>query len=108
MVLYNEFFEKVTNESDYTGFATEYTKEGYKICEGNFINGKLNGKGIEYSEDYRGIKIFEGYYKDNLPYGTGKQYSYDTGELICEGIWDIFPPNSDHSKVHSSCVNGKL
>ena len=50
--------------------------------EGEYKNGKRNGKGKEYN--INGNLIFEGEYKNGKRNGKGKEYSTD-GDLIFEG-----------------------
>ena len=56
-------------------------EEGLIIFEGEYHNGELNGKGLEYNKE--GQLIFEGEYKDGKKNGKGKKY--DGNELIFEG-----------------------
>ena len=50
--------------------------------EGEYLNGKRNGKGKELNND--GIIIFEGEYLNGERNGKGKEYDYN-GYLIFEG-----------------------
>ena len=52
------------------------------IFEGEYLNGKTNGKGKEYN--YFENLIFEGEYLNGERNGKGKEYNYD-GSLIFEG-----------------------
>ena len=52
------------------GFAGEYDN-GSLIFEGEYLNGKRNGKGKEYNFNY----IFEGEYKDGERNGRGREYN---------------------------------
>ena len=63
------------------GNVKEYNK-GFLKFEGEYKNGKRNGKGKEY--DYDGVLVFEGDYKNGKRNGKGK-YSYLNGQLIFEG-----------------------
>ena len=56
------------------------------IFEGEFSNGKKNGKGKEY-DNYERL-IFEGEYKNGEKNGKGKEY-YDNGKLYFEGEYLI-------------------
>ena len=49
--------------------------------EGEYLNGKRNGKGKEYNND--GQLIFEGEYLNGVRNGKGKEYI--NGELVFEG-----------------------
>ena len=51
------------------------------IYEGEYLNGKRNGKGKEYRIDH--VLIFEGEYLNGKRNGKGKEYYY--GDLIFEG-----------------------
>ena len=48
-------------------------------CEGEFYNGKKNGKGKQYSKD--GKTIFEGIFKNDRPL-EGKEITYDENDKI--------------------------
>ena len=64
------------------GKGKEYSdKDSYD--EGTFKDGKLNGKGKEI---YNGNVIYEGTYKDGLLNGKGKQY-HDNKQLEYEGTY---------------------
>ena len=87
---YNIYNDELLFEGDYldgkrTGFGIEYYEKKYqgKIVikyEGKYVNGKRNGKGIEY---YNNGKIkFEGIYFFGLKY-KGKGYDRD-GKIIYE------------------------
>ena len=52
------------------------------IYEGEYLNGKWNGKGKEYNED--GVLIYEGEYLDGKSNGKGKEYDND-GKIVFEG-----------------------
>ena len=51
----------------------------YLIFEGEYLNGKRNGKGIEYRP-----QKFEGNYLDGKRNGKGKEYDKE-GKLVFEG-----------------------
>ena len=53
------------------------------IYEGEYLNGKRNGKGKEYDID--GISIFEGEYLNGKRNGKGKEYYKEDGILIFSG-----------------------
>ena len=54
------------------------------IYEGEYLNGKRNGKGKEYYNE--GELIFEGEFLDNKRFnGYGKEYYKKTDEVIYEG-----------------------
>ena len=62
------------------GNVREFYGDGNLIFEGEYLNGKRNGKGIEYSE---GKIKFEGEYLNGKRNGKGKKYK--DGKLIFEG-----------------------
>ena len=66
------------------GKGKEYDDKGNLIYEGEFYNGKRDGKGIgkEYNE-YSKL-IYEGEYIDGIRNGRGKEYD-DEGNFIYEG-----------------------
>ena len=53
--------------------------------EGNFVNGKYEGFGKEYSE--QGVKIYEGDYKTNQRHGQGTSYYENSGIQEYIGTW---------------------
>ena len=56
----------------------EYNKDDILLFEGEYLNGKRNGKGKEY--DYKNFKnflIYEGEYLNGKRNGKGKEYYYD-------------------------------
>ena len=55
---------------------------GKLIFEGEYLNGKRNGKGKEYNDN--GKLIFEGEYLNGKRNGKGKEYD-NNGKLIFEG-----------------------
>ena len=63
-----------------TGKIKEYNQGGKLIFEGEYLNGKRNGKGKEY---WNGELIFEGEYLNGLRNGKGKEY-YDNKKLKFE------------------------
>jgi hypothetical protein len=52
--------------------------------EGNFIDGKLNGIGIQYFSNHENKKKYEGDFYENLLNGKGIQYDLNE-KKICEG-----------------------
>ena len=53
------------------------------IFEGEYLNGKRNGKGKEYT--LKGLLKFEGAYLNGIRHGKGKEYYWEDGKLIFEG-----------------------
>ena len=74
------YIEYETNNKgkEYNGYS------GRLIYEGEFLNGKRNGKGKEYYDNDDGKLLFEGEYLNGKRNGKGKEYNY-YGELIFEG-----------------------
>ena len=66
------------------GKGKEYNNFGGKlIFEGEYLNGERNGKGKEYN-NYNGKLEFEGEYLNGERNGKGKEY-YDNGKFKFEG-----------------------
>ena len=65
------------------GKIKELYENGYVKFEGEYINGKINGKGREYDSD--GNLIFEGEYLNGKRNGKGKKFYGDFGDLLIEG-----------------------
>ena len=64
------------------GIVKEYDCfSGNLLFEGEYLNGKCNGKGKEY--DFNGRMIFEGEYLNGKRHGKGKEY--EDGTLVFEG-----------------------
>ena len=102
----------------------KYTLDGYwqeGKYTGEILNNKPEGKGwflkingIRYYGDWKGGKmhgqglfidvseelIFKGYFKDNIPYGPGKMYFIETGDLN-EGIFSDFRLTAGIYKIYS-------
>ena len=51
-----------------------YGEDDRLLFEGEYLNGKRNGKGKEY---YKDRLIFEGEYLNGKRHGKGKEYDYD-------------------------------
>ena len=68
---------------DINGIGKEYDEYMDKLeFEGEYLNGRRNGKGKEY---YRNGKLkYEGEYLNDKRSGKGKEYNYD-GKLEFEG-----------------------
>ena len=73
----NEIFEIKKGK----GIWKEYDKYGILKFEGEFINGKKNGKGNEYFDD--GLIRYEGNYINGKRSGLGKEYYND--DIIFDG-----------------------
>ena len=70
-------FEENGKGNEYDGYYDNL------LFEGEYLNGKRNGKGKEYYDN--GILMFEGEYLNGLKWnGKGKEYD-DEGNLIFEG-----------------------
>ena len=70
-----EFFKKISGREiigERNGFGVEYDLNSSSlIFEGEYKNGKRNGKGKEYDND---IFVFEGEYLNGKRHGKGKEY----------------------------------
>ena len=78
-----KFFNFVYVIHEPNGIAKEYLGfEDMLMFEGEYLNGKRNGKGKEY--DWNGKLIFEGEYLNGKRNGNGKEYD-NKGNLIFEG-----------------------
>ena len=81
---------KIKFEGEYlngkkNGKGKEYYENGKIKYEGEYINGERNGKGKEY---YRNGKLFfEGEYLDGKRHGKGKEYN-EEGLLLFEGGYE--------------------
>jgi len=60
----------------------EYDSYGTLLYEGEYLNGKRNGKGKEYCEN---VLIFEGEYLNGKINGKAKFYDFSSKELEFEG-----------------------
>ena len=83
---YDYYNGKLIFEGEYlngkrNGKGKEYYNNGKLIFEGEYLNGKRNGKGKEYN--YNGNLIFESEYLNGERNGKGKEYN--NNELIFEG-----------------------
>ena len=65
-----KYFNYLKNGS---GFIKEYDEHGILRFEGEYLNGKRNGKGKEY--DYNGYIKFEGEYLNGKRNGIGNELS---------------------------------
>jgi len=79
----------------------EYNDFGNLEFEGEYLNGKRNGKGKEY---IAGILEFEGEYLNGQKNGKGKEYNYN-GKLEFEGEYLNGEKNGKGKEFYS---NGKL
>ena len=102
-------------------FAKEFSFYDKLLFEGEYLNGKRNGKGKEY--DYGGILIFEGeffndkrwngkgYNKNNIIYelkdGKGYLKEYKNNKIIFEGEY-INGLKNGYGKAKEYYYNGKL
>ena len=67
------------------GIIKEYNYKDKLIFEGEYLNGKRNGKGKEYNKN-DGNLLFEGEYLNGEKNGKGKEYN-NNGNVIFEGIY---------------------
>ena len=82
---YNGFNDDLLFEGEYlngkkNGKGKKYN-DGYLIYEGEYLNGKRNGKGKEYCFVHL---IYEGKYLNGKRNGKSKEYNFD-GNLEFEG-----------------------
>ena len=105
-----KFFNFVYVIHEPNGIAKEYLGfEDMLMFEGEYLNGKRNGKGKEY--DWNGKLIFEGEYLNGKRNGKGKEYN-EKGKLIFEGdyfndlllIGNVY--DNDGNKLHK--INNNL
>ena len=82
---FDENGKKIYKLKNGTGNIREYDDEGYLEYEGQYSNGKRNGKGKEY--DNNGKFLFEGEYLNGKRNGNGKEYD-NNGNLLFEGIYN--------------------
>ena len=74
----NNYKNFTGNYLKYETIVKKYNNDGKLLFEGEYINGKISGKGKEYDSD--GKLIFEGEYLNGKRHGNGKEYS--------NGDWD--------------------
>ena len=86
-----------------TGKVMEYYENGRLKFEGEYLNGKRNGKGKEYECEYYSLE-FEGEYLNGQKNGKGKEYNID-GNLIFEGE---FKNDKRNGKGKEFFYNGNL
>jgi antitoxin component YwqK of YwqJK toxin-antitoxin module len=69
------------------GKGKEYDTFGKLINEGIYINGKRKEEiyNSQYDRNYYYVLIFEGEIKNGVKNGKGKEYNYNSGKLIFEG-----------------------
>ena len=97
LIKYNKFFQNIVDKNliNYKSYTDKYIiyeneRKGklYNVYderllfEGEFLNGKKNGKGKEYG--YYGDLIFKGEYLNGIINGKGKEY-FDNGNIKYEG-----------------------
>lgn len=74
---------KFTEDGEFTGKCVLYHDNGNKQYEGNMLNHRYSGFGIEYDCD--GNMVYEGDWVNGLQYGIGKQY--ENNIMIYSGYW---------------------
>ena len=105
---FNSYNDQLIYEGEYlngkrNGKGKEYDSNGILCFEGEFVNGKRwKGKGKEYYDN--GNIIFEGEYLNGEIDGYGKEYDYD-GKLYFEGEY-LNGKRNGKGKEYDS--NGKL
>ena len=83
--VYNAYDDSIVFEGEYSngkrnGKGIEYYNNGRKKFEGEYLNGKRHGKGIEYS--YDGYCIFEGEYLNGEKNGKGIEYKKNGDKIF--------------------------
>ena len=102
--LYNyKIFKGTYLEYDTKGKVKEYFYDGKLKFEGEYSNGKRNGKGKEYDDEY-GYLQFEGEYLNGKRNGKGKEYYYN-GNIKFEGEYSF---GEKHGKGKEYYDNGKI
>ena len=87
---YNSLNKELLFEGEYlngkrNGKGKEYYYSDTLKFEGEYLNGKRNGKGKEYDRIY-GNLVYEGEYLNGKRNGKGKEYDYNfSGNLVFEG-----------------------
>ena len=67
------------------GYIKEYDYNNKLIFEGEYLNGKKNGKGKKYY--WNGQLEYEGEFLDEEKNGKGKEYDFLTGRLIYDDLF---------------------
>ena len=73
-----EIFGEINELKEGKGIMKEYTYDGVFIFEGEYLNGKRNGKGKEYVNEDK--LVFEGEYLDGKKW-NGKQYDIESNDI---------------------------
>ena len=117
MMVHNKYFQNLLNIGienyknicnryiigEINGKGKEYTSDkNILIFEGEYLNRKRNGKGIEYDND--GLLLFEGEYLNGKRNGKGKEY-YFNGNLKFEGE---YLNGEKNGKGKEYFINGNL
>ena len=71
---------------DGKGIIKEYDEKNILKFKGEYLNGKINGKGKEYY--YNGELLFEGDYLNGQRNGKGKKYDWDKLKFEGEYLYD--------------------
>ena len=85
------------------GYLKEYDYFGKLIFEGEYLYGKRNGKGKEYSSINKGL-FYEGEFKDGKRNGYGKEYINPGKTMLFEGEYLY----GRRKKGKEYYINGKL
>ena len=98
---YNKIFEGEYLNGKRNGKGKEY-ETGRIIFEGNYLNGKRNGKGKEFG--YCGGLIFEGEYLNGKRNGRGKEFADDKiiyeGDYLNDLKWNGKGYDEDGNKIY--------
>ena len=106
---YYLYSDNLAYEGEYSngkrnGKGKEYNWNGKLMFDGEYKNGKRNGKGKEYNS-YNGNLMFEGEYVNGLKNGKGKGFNSYNGDLIFEGE---YLNGKKHGKGTEYFYNGKI
>ena len=98
---YEPFNNKIYEIKNGKGYIKEYNFLQTLIFEGEYLNGKRDGKGKEF---INGFLSFEGEYINGKRNGKGKEYKYQGKEILFEGDYLY------NSKIKGKeyYLNGKL
>ena len=105
---YIKYTDRLLYEGEYlngkrNGKGKEFYDDGKLLFEGEYLKGYRNGKGKEYNDD--GNLKFEGEYLKGYKNGKGKEYNY-YGELDFEGEYSNGVRWNGKGKEYYAC--GKL
>ena len=116
--IFNAYSDQLIFEGEFlngkkNGKGKEYYDNGNLQFEGEYLNGKRNGKGKEYNNN--GTLKYEGEYLNDKRHGIGKEYEYGKlifyGEFVNNLKWKgkggIYG-NEGNMIIENEYINGKL